>query len=214
MDNQPAGHHLKVRGMPPQSDNNPHPRPPAAISMATHRSSARPHTHPRMAVSSAVATCCPGNRFGLGVLVAAYDWRRIHSATPQRNALTCRDGCAFLSGEGSAIATLFPWRSSSTDHTVRSTSSGLHLRSIQTEVAHCRQGPKRGIATNPWGLRHGGALTLVGIDRDRSTACGDKETLGAYVADTEISGDGIGSPLSSPSANQSTHWLQVRHGEH
>jgi transposase len=33
---------------------------------------------------------------------AAYDWRRIHSATPQRNALTCRDGCAFLSGEGSA----------------------------------------------------------------------------------------------------------------
>jgi len=33
---------------------------------------------------------------------AAYDWRRIHSATPQRNALTCRDGCAFLSGEGSS----------------------------------------------------------------------------------------------------------------
>jgi hypothetical protein len=33
---------------------------------------------------------------------AAYDWRRIHSATPQRNALTYRDGCAFLSGEGSA----------------------------------------------------------------------------------------------------------------
>jgi hypothetical protein len=27
---------------------------------------------------------------------AAYDWRRIHSATPQRNALTCRDGCAFF----------------------------------------------------------------------------------------------------------------------
>jgi hypothetical protein len=35
-------------------------------------------------------------------LTAAYDWRRIHSATPQRNALTCRDGCAFLSGEGSS----------------------------------------------------------------------------------------------------------------
>src|SRR5664279_3568571 len=35
---------------------------------------------------------------------AAYDWRRIHSATPQRNALTCRDGCAFLSGEGSPYA--------------------------------------------------------------------------------------------------------------
>jgi hypothetical protein len=34
-------------------------------------------------------------------LSAAYDWRRIHSATPQRNALTCRDGCAYLSGEGS-----------------------------------------------------------------------------------------------------------------
>src|SRR5674476_1335902 len=34
---------------------------------------------------------------------AAYDWRRIHSATPQRNALTCRDGCAYLSGEGSSI---------------------------------------------------------------------------------------------------------------
>src|SRR5665647_1556941 len=33
---------------------------------------------------------------------AAYDWRRIHSATPQRNALTRRDGCAFLSGEGSS----------------------------------------------------------------------------------------------------------------
>jgi len=32
---------------------------------------------------------------------AAYDWRRIHSATPLRNALTCSDGCAFLSGEGS-----------------------------------------------------------------------------------------------------------------
>jgi len=25
---------------------------------------------------------------------AAYDWRRIYSATPQRNALTCRDRCA------------------------------------------------------------------------------------------------------------------------
>jgi hypothetical protein len=35
---------------------------------------------------------------------AAYDWRRIHSATPQRNVLTCRDGCAFLSGEGSPYA--------------------------------------------------------------------------------------------------------------
>jgi len=32
---------------------------------------------------------------------AAYDWRRIHSATPQRNTLTCRDGCEFLTGEGS-----------------------------------------------------------------------------------------------------------------
>jgi hypothetical protein len=32
---------------------------------------------------------------------AAYDWRRIHSAMPRRNALTCRDGCALLSGEGS-----------------------------------------------------------------------------------------------------------------
>ena len=29
--------------------------------------------------------------------IAAYDWRRIHSATPQRNALTCRDGWALLS---------------------------------------------------------------------------------------------------------------------
>jgi hypothetical protein len=38
-------------------------------------------------------------------LFAAYDWRRIHSATPQRNALTCRDGCAFLSGEGSPTDT-------------------------------------------------------------------------------------------------------------
>ena len=38
-------------------------------------------------------------------LSAAYDWRRIHSATPQRNALTCCDGCAFLSGEGSATDT-------------------------------------------------------------------------------------------------------------
>jgi hypothetical protein len=37
-------------------------------------------------------TSC-GNR-----LAAAYDWRRTHSATPQRNALTCRDGCAFMSG--------------------------------------------------------------------------------------------------------------------
>jgi len=36
---------------------------------------------------------------------AAYNWRRIHSATPQRNALTCRDGCAFLSGEGSGYGT-------------------------------------------------------------------------------------------------------------
>ena len=36
---------------------------------------------------------------------AAYDWRRIHSATPQRNALTCRNGCAYLSGEGSLRGT-------------------------------------------------------------------------------------------------------------
>jgi hypothetical protein len=41
-------------------------------------------------------------------LSAAYDWRRIHSATPQRNALTCRDGCAFLSGEGSSCGTRRP----------------------------------------------------------------------------------------------------------
>jgi len=44
MDNQPAGHHLKVRGIPLRSDNSPHPRPPAVISMTTHHNPARPHT--------------------------------------------------------------------------------------------------------------------------------------------------------------------------
>ena len=68
MDNQPAGHHLKVRGIPLRSDNSPHGRPPAVISTATRHNSARPHTHPRMAAGSVVATCYPGNRFGLGVL--------------------------------------------------------------------------------------------------------------------------------------------------
>src|SRR5665811_47731 len=48
----------------------------------------------------AVCTTC--------VLPAAYDWRRIHSATPQRNALTCRVGCAFLSDEGSRTGTVDP----------------------------------------------------------------------------------------------------------
>ena len=36
--------------------------------MATHHNSAKPLTHPRMAVGSVVAACYPGNRFGLGVL--------------------------------------------------------------------------------------------------------------------------------------------------
>jgi hypothetical protein len=34
-----------------------------------------------------------------GVRLFAYDWRPVHHATPERNALTCRDGHAFLSGE-------------------------------------------------------------------------------------------------------------------
>jgi hypothetical protein len=46
---------------------------------------------------------------------AAYDWRRIHSATPQRNALTCRDGCAFLSGEPSSYEGESPGSTSSDD---------------------------------------------------------------------------------------------------
>src|SRR5665647_3760215 len=50
------------------ADNSPHRRPHAVISMATHHNSARPLTHPRMAVGSVVAACYPGNRFGLGVL--------------------------------------------------------------------------------------------------------------------------------------------------
>ena len=68
MDNQPVGHHLKVRGIPLRSDNSPHRRPPAVISMATHHNSARPLTHPRTTNDSVVAACYPGNRFGLGVL--------------------------------------------------------------------------------------------------------------------------------------------------
>jgi hypothetical protein len=44
-------------------------------------------------------------------LTAAADWRRIHSATPQRNALTCRDRCAFLSGEGWLFCSAPPARS-------------------------------------------------------------------------------------------------------
>jgi hypothetical protein len=71
MDNRPDGHQLKVPGIPLRSDNNnsPHRRPPAVISMATHHNSARPLTHPRMAVGSVVAACYPGNRFELWVLV-------------------------------------------------------------------------------------------------------------------------------------------------
>jgi hypothetical protein len=42
----------------------------------------------------------PGERWPR--LSAVYGCRCIHSATPQRSALTCRDGCAFLSGEGMA----------------------------------------------------------------------------------------------------------------
>jgi len=68
MDNHPAGHHLKVRGIPLRSDNSPHRRPPAVIPMDTHHNSVRPHTCPRMAVGPVLATCGPVNRFGLGVL--------------------------------------------------------------------------------------------------------------------------------------------------
>ena len=68
MDNQPVGHHLKVRGIPLRSDNSPHRRLPAVISMATHHNSARPLTHPRTTNDSVVAACYPSNRFGLGVL--------------------------------------------------------------------------------------------------------------------------------------------------
>ena len=58
-------------GIPLRSDNSPHRRPPAVNSMATQHNSARHLAHPGMAIGSVVASCNPGNRFGLGVLRAS-----------------------------------------------------------------------------------------------------------------------------------------------
>ena len=71
-DGQPPGWPpAEGEGIPLRSDNSPHRRPPAVNSMATQHNSARHLAHPGMAIGSVVASCNPGNRFGLGVLRAS-----------------------------------------------------------------------------------------------------------------------------------------------
>ena len=94
---------------------------------------------------------------------AAYDWRRIHSATPQRNALTCRDGCAFLSGEGSSYGHGLGFDASGHGSaTLGFEETGLAPVSTGEQPG----GPLSGLRPNAWAkLMHDPGIYVVAGDR-------------------------------------------------
>ena len=99
---------------------------------------------------------------------AAYDWRRIHSATPQRNALTCRDGCAFLSGEGSLIGMARTW---STASNLRCSTAGQ--RWLRSKTPHGELVLMAGLVAGPAlmaGLVAGPASLVDSVSRQTSSA--------------------------------------------